>query len=76
MGSIYTKEKSKTKMISSSFAEGLSVEYKNCSGVIKFISEFYLTICIQDNPDKSRDVCLVVPPYEWDNIKLNKESTK
>lgn len=76
MGSIYTKEKSKTKMISSSFAKGLNVEYKNRNGIIRFVSEFYLTICIQVNSSKSRDVCLVVPPYEWDNIKLNKESRK
>lgn len=74
MGSIHNEKE--TEMNRPSFAKGLYVEYKNCHGKIRFISEYYITICIQTNSDKSKDVCIVVPPYEWDNVKLSKESGK
>ena len=61
-----------------SFIEGLQVEYKNNRGFIKFIDEcgIYLTVCMGDNLESSRDICLVVYSYEWDNIKIIKKSVK
>lgn len=60
-----------------SFATGTQVEYRGQTGVIRFIDDTYLTICVSVNPnDKMRDVCLVVPNHQWDSIKLIKESTK
>lgn len=64
-------------MKSSSFAEGLIVEYNNMVGTIRFISEKYLTICICTFPEeRSKDVCILVYREDWEKIKLFKESNK
>jgi len=52
-------------------AVGLLVEYKGSVGEIKFIDELYLTICLKRKcDDMIGDVCVVVYPGEWDDIKL------
>jgi len=59
------------------FATGTKVEWRGHVGEIRFVDDFYLTICVSVNPeDRVRDVCLVVHNYQWDDIKLVKESTK
>lgn len=64
-------------MKSTSFAEGLIVEYRQMVGTIRFISEKYLTICICTFPEeRSKDVCILVYRGQWDEIKLFKESNK
>lgn len=55
---------------------GYEVRYKDFNGFVKFICEDYATICINNFEDKVRQVCLVVPKSEWDNLKLYKESEK
>jgi hypothetical protein len=59
------------------FAEGLEVYYKNYYGVIRFVCDEYLTVCIRkfDN-EKSRDVCMIVYPQQYHIITLVKASTK
>lgn len=64
-------------MASPAFAAGTQVEWRGHFGEIRFVDDIYLTICLSVNPeDRARDVCLVVHDYQWDEIKLVKESTK
>lgn len=52
------------------FSEGLLVRYKSYIGNVRFISNQYITICIQTYDHKVRDVCLLVYPNEWKDIEL------
>lgn len=52
------------------FTEGLLVKYKEHTGVVRFISNQYITICVQTYDHKVRDVCLLVYANEWNNIEL------
>lgn len=64
-------------MATSAFALGTQVEYRGTVGIIRFIDDSYLTICVSVHPqDKIHDVCLVVPNFQWSEIKLLKESSK
>ncbi len=53
-----------------SFYEGLEVQYKEFSGFVKFVNEEYITICINTNKNPLRDVCLLVYPNQWAEVKL------
>ena len=59
-----------------SFSLGLEVYYKQHYGIIRFISDDYITICIKEDETKFHDVCLVVPQSEFHLIKLIKQSEK
>lgn len=60
-----------------SFTEGLEVYYKKMYGVVRFISEHYITVCVRNFPDEPRrDVCLIVYPQQYKDIVLLKESEK
>ena len=60
-----------------SFAEGLHVCYKQMYGVVRFVSNEYITVCVRTFPnEKVRDVCLVVYPNQFGLVTLAKESTK
>jgi hypothetical protein len=60
-----------------SFTEGLEVYYKGIFGVVDFVCDQYITVCVRKFPnERVRNVCLVVHPTEFYNIKLAKESTK
>ena len=64
-------------MATPAFASGTQVEWRGHVGQIRFVDDIYLTICVSVNPgDRVRDVCLVVQNYQWDEIKLLKESNK
>jgi len=59
------------------FSTGIIVSYKKNVGEIRFVDENYLTVCISVNPDdRVRDVCLVIPKQNWDEVRLIKESNK
>jgi hypothetical protein len=59
------------------FSEGLTVEYKNYIGQIRFVCNSYLTLCINAFPnEKRRDVCMLIYRDDFHKIKLLKESTK
>ncbi len=52
-------------------AIGLEVEYKGYVGEIRFVDSIYLTICTRKKEDGMiGDVCMVVYPKYWDDIKL------
>jgi len=56
--------------------EGLEVRYKNHIGYIRFVDDSYVTVCIQEHQDKSRDVCIVVHKEDFKKLQLLKESEK
>ena len=58
------------------FYSGLDVKYKDHVGVVNFVCEKYITICIKTFEHKSRDVCLLVYPQQWKEVQLLKESEK
>lgn len=58
------------------FYEGLEVRYEKHVGFVDFISEKYITICLKKFDDRSRNVCLLVFPSQWKDVKLLKESDK
>ena len=59
------------------FTEGLQVYYKEIYGVVRFVSDQYITVCVRTFPnERVRDICLVVYPDQFKEITLAKESTK
>jgi len=59
------------------FTEGLEVIYKEHFGVVRFVCEEYITVCIiKFDKEKSRDVCLIVYPQQYHLVTLAKASTK
>lgn len=52
------------------FYEGLEVKYKDFFGFVKFVDENYITICIEANENRLRDVCILVFPNEWKDVEL------
>jgi len=58
------------------FAEGIEVYYRGMHGVVDFICEKYITVCICRKEQKSKDVCLLVYPSQYGEITLAKESNK
>jgi len=60
-----------------SFTEGLQVYYKGLFGVVDFVCDQYITVCVRKFPnERVRDVCLVVHPSDFGLVTLAKESTK
>lgn len=59
------------------FVEGLEVYYKDFFGVVKFVCDQYITVCIQTYPnERVKDLCLLVYPPDYHLVTLQKESTK
>jgi hypothetical protein len=58
------------------FYSGLNVKYREQVGVVDFVCEKYITICINQLEHRSRDVCLLVYPQQWKEIQLLKQSEK
>jgi hypothetical protein len=58
------------------FYSGLNVKYKDHVGVVDFVCEKYITICIDKLEHRSKDVCLLVYPQQWKEVQLLKESEK
>ena len=58
------------------FYSGLNVKYKDHIGVVDFVCEKYITICIDKLEHRSKDVCLLVYPQHWKDVQLLKESEK
>lgn len=63
-------------MRSDSFTKGLLVTYNNHVGLIDFVCEHYITICVNQFDHKSRDVCMLIYPQQWKEVHLYKESEK
>jgi len=58
------------------FAKGVEVYYNGTYGVVDFICEKYITICINKSKDRLKDVCLLVYPSQYGEVTLAKESGK
>jgi hypothetical protein len=59
------------------FAKGLLVQYENYIGNIRFVSNSYVTLCVNSFPEeKRRDVCMLIFREDFNKIKLLKESQK
>jgi hypothetical protein len=58
------------------FYQGLDVKYRDHVGVIEFICDKYITICINRLGHRSKDVCLLVYQPQWNEVQLLKESEK
>ena len=56
--------------------KGLQVKYKNHVGYVRFVDDSYATVCICEQKEKIRDVCIVVYKHEFKNLQLLKESDK
>jgi len=52
------------------FTEGLLVKYKDHTGIVRFISNQYITICVKTYDHKVRDVCMLVYPEQWKDIQI------
>ncbi|AON98449.1 hypothetical protein LIS021013_079 [Synechococcus phage S-RIM2] len=63
------------------FTHGQSVSFRQYSGFVNFISEYYITLCIKEycNPDEdgiscrrnTRQVNLLVFPNQWKDVYPN-----
>jgi hypothetical protein len=58
------------------FTAGVYVYYKDYYGVISFVCDEYITICVGKGKLPLKDVCMLVYPEDYDEIKLAKESDK
>jgi hypothetical protein len=59
------------------FAKGTKASYNDHVGVIEFICDTYVTLCICTFPnEKSRNVCILIYRSDFDKIRLTKESEK
>ena len=58
------------------FYSGLNVKYRDNVGVVDFVCEKYITICIDRLGHRSKDVCLLVYHNQWKEIQLLKQSEK
>jgi hypothetical protein len=58
------------------FYQGLNVKYRDHVGVVEFICDQYITICIKRLEHRSKDVCLLVYPHQWKEVQLLKQSEK
>lgn len=58
------------------FYSGLAVRYKDYNGVIDFICDQYITICLRKLEHRSKDVCMLVYSPQWKDVKLAKQSDK
>jgi len=55
------------------FELGSFVEWKQTKGYIRFISEEYISICINASKDDIMDCCVLCFRTYWNEIKVRKE---
>ena len=63
-------------MSKGTFYEGLGVEYNEFIGMIRFVGEDYITVCVQNGHAPMNDLCIVVYEENWKKVRLLKESHK
>ncbi|NDG30036.1 hypothetical protein EB118_08145 [bacterium] len=63
-------------MMNDQFYEGLEVYYHEQLGTIRFICSEYVTVCIKQGEDKLNDICILVYPHQYGDIKIEKQSQK
>jgi|LakMenEpi03Aug12_release.lakeMendotaPanAssembly.Ray.scaffolds.fasta_scaffold183207_5 hypothetical protein len=50
------------------FEIGSYVEWKHITGYIRFISDQYITICVNVDADAYLDCCVICHPTFWDEV--------
>jgi hypothetical protein len=63
-------------MSKTSFTAGVYVYYRDHYGVIDFVCDEYITVCVGKGKTPLKDVCILVYPDRYNEIKLVKESDK
>lgn len=63
-------------MKQNAFAQNLWVCYQEWIGQIKYISHRYVTLCINPESHKSKQVHILIFPEDWKQVSLLKESEK
>ena len=58
------------------FYSGLDVKYRDHVGVVDFVCEKYITICINQSENRLKEVCILVYTNQWKEVQLLKESEK
>ena len=58
------------------FHKGLEVYYDGTYGIVDFICEKYITVCVRVMGHKYANVCILVYPSRFHLVKLAKESEK
>jgi hypothetical protein len=53
------------------FEQGMIVEYKGMIGKVNFIGSTYITITIGNSEEPLRNVDVLIPPSEYDKIKIH-----
>lgn len=56
-----------------SFEIGSYVEWKHIKGYIRFISEDYISICVNVESDSYMDCCVVCHNTFWNDVNVIKE---
>lgn len=49
---------------------GTEVYYNGTYGIVQFICDEYITVCIQSGADSLRDVCILVYPSQQHKLEL------
>lgn len=49
--------------------EGTEVSYHQFTGMIRFVSHSYITLCISTFPDRVKDVCLLIYHNQWKDLQ-------
>jgi len=57
------------------FQLGQEVQYKDHKGIVDFVDEHYIGICIKECEDKLRCVRLIVYRSDWEDIIINTDRT-
>lgn len=50
------------------FYEKQSVMYNNIQGYVNFVCDDYITVCVRKGEHRSQDVCLIVYPYQYNQV--------
>jgi len=57
------------------FQLGQEVQYKDHKGIIDFVNDYYIGICVKECEDKLRCVRLIVYPDQWVYVIINTDRT-
>ena len=58
------------------FSPGIAVYYQEHLGDIRFVCSDYVTVCIKAGKERLNDICIIVYPHRYGDIKLAKQSQK
>ena len=62
--------------MSETLSVGIEVYYQEHFGIIRFVCSDYVTVCIKAGKERLNDICIIVYPHRYGDIKLAKQSQK